>query len=174
MPSANGFEIASYETGDLFETGDLARERHVDSIELELLRRIQRDHPTDLWANRDLGEILAASGRPAEAVRYYTAAIALRPDSAAIYVNRGRALAEAGEVDEAIADFSQTVALAPLYSNAHNSLGNALLDKGKVDEAIACYRKAIALDPKHSSPHFGLGQALIHELADAFRFAGRV
>ena len=143
----------------LFKQG-LATQSLVDPIQLALSRRIQREHPADLWANHGLGMMLAASGRPAEAVRYFTAAIALRPDNAGIYLNRGVTFNDAGELDEAIADFSQALTLAPMFMMAHTDLGIAQMHKGKVDEAIACYQKAIALDPKSVLAHYNLGDAL--------------
>jgi tetratricopeptide (TPR) repeat protein len=152
--------VLSKEGLQLLATQSLATEGLVNSIQLDLLRRIQREHPTDLWANEDLGMMLAASGRPAEAVRYLMVAIALRPDNAGIYMNRGRVLLDAGEVDGAIADLSRAVALAPSSMMAYNNLGTALMAKGKVDEAIGCFQKAIALDPKSFRAHYNFGDAL--------------
>jgi serine/threonine protein kinase/Flp pilus assembly protein TadD len=132
------------------------------STKLELSRRIQRAYPADLWANFDLAYALEDNGEPAEAIRYYTAALALRPGNAGIYLNRGRALVAAGEVDAAIADYYQARALAPpSYAVGHNDLGIALKSLGKLDEAVACFQKAIALDPKLALAHSNLGTALI-------------
>jgi tetratricopeptide (TPR) repeat protein len=136
------------------------RESLAESIALELSRRIQRDYPTDLWANHELGVMLGASDRPAEAVRYLTAAIALRSDNAGIYLNRGRAFSAAGEVDAAIADYSRALALAPMYAAAHSNLGNVLKRQGKVDEAIAEHREAIRLQRNSGFPHYYLGNVL--------------
>jgi tetratricopeptide (TPR) repeat protein len=83
------------------------------SARLELLRRTQRAHPDDLWANHRLAVELSETGQPAEAVRYFTAALALRPDNPGIYFNRGRAFIDAGELDSGIADFRQSLVLAP-------------------------------------------------------------
>jgi serine/threonine-protein kinase len=146
---------------------------------LELLRRIQRSYPADLWANHGLAHELRESGRPAEAVRYYTAALALRPDNPGIYVNRGNALRDAGEVDAAIADFHQAVALAPRYAAAHNNLGLALKAKGQVDDAIAAYREAIRLKKDYAEPYNDLGNALkakgqVDEAIAAYREAIRL
>jgi serine/threonine protein kinase/Tfp pilus assembly protein PilF len=127
---------------------------------LELLRRIQHAYPADLWANESLAVELEAYGQPAEAVRYYTAALALRPESPGIYLNRGNALREAGEVDAAIADYRQAVTLAPEYAVAHNSLGNALSDKGQLEEAIAEYRESIRIKKDYAEAHYNLGIAL--------------
>jgi serine/threonine protein kinase/tetratricopeptide (TPR) repeat protein len=126
---------------------------------LDLLRRIQRAYPADLWANHWLAWELKEA-QPVEAIRYFTAALALRPDNPGIYVNRGAALKETGDVDAAIADFSRAVALAPNSPTAHLNLGVALQARGRLDEAIACYRQAIRLDPKFARAHTNLGTAL--------------
>jgi serine/threonine protein kinase/Flp pilus assembly protein TadD len=127
---------------------------------LELLRRTQRAHPADLWANLWLAWELAENGQPAEAIRYYTAALALRPDSPGIYLNRGFALGRAGELEAAIADARQAVALAPEWAWAHFNLGTSLLRKGQLDEAIAALREAIRLNKDFFEAHHNLGNAL--------------
>jgi tetratricopeptide (TPR) repeat protein len=127
---------------------------------LDLLRRTQRSHPADLWANHELAYELQKIGQPAEAVRYYTAALALRPDNPGIYVNRGTALRDAGEVDAAIVDAQQAVALAPRYAMAHTNLGESLRVKGQLDKAIAAHREAIGLKKDLPLAHFNLGNAL--------------
>ncbi len=95
-----------------------------------------------------------------EQVRWFQAAVAAAPASAAAHINLGIALAGKGQVDEAIACYRKAIALDPKLANAHTNLGNALKDKGQVDEAIACYKKAIALDPKLAQVHYNLGNAL--------------
>src|SRR5262249_54122013 len=77
------------------------------SDRLELKRRIQRAYPADLWANYSLALELLQNGRPAEAVRYFTAVLALKPDGPVFYMARAFALVEAGELDAAIADHRQ-------------------------------------------------------------------
>jgi tetratricopeptide (TPR) repeat protein len=146
---------------------------------LELLRRIQRSYPADLWANHDLAYGLRASGRPVEAIRYYTAALALRPDNPGIYLNRGNALRDAREVDAAIVDIHQALALAPLYAEAHDSLGLTLQTKGQLDEAIAAWREAIRLKQDYAVAHNNLGIALkdkgqLDEAIAAYREAIRL
>jgi tetratricopeptide (TPR) repeat protein len=127
---------------------------------LELLRRIQRAHPEDLWANAGLARELQNNGHPAEAIRYHTAALALRPDNAGLYLNRGDAFMDAGELDAAIADFRQSFALAPQYAEAHNMLGKVLLKKGMLEAAIAEYREALRLKTGYAMFHYNLGDAL--------------
>jgi tetratricopeptide (TPR) repeat protein len=127
-----------------------------------LLRRAHRHHPADFWINHHLGWALL-HGKPrelAEAVRYYTAAVALRPHSPGAHLNLGHVLETKGRLDEAIACYQKAITLAPKYAGARSNLGNALKAKGRLDEAIACYRKAIALDPKDAGTHYNLGLAL--------------
>jgi serine/threonine protein kinase/tetratricopeptide (TPR) repeat protein len=130
------------------------------SHRLELLRKIQRAYPADLWGNHQLAVALAGNGRPAEAVRYFTAALALRPDRPLLYRNRAQALVEAGEPDAALADYRQCVALAPQHAWTHINLGNALRARGQPEGAIAEYREALRLKPDIAGAHLDLGVTL--------------
>jgi len=129
---------------------------------LHLLRRARQQYPADFWLNLYLGASLRETEPPqgAEAVRYLTVAVALRPNSPGVYLNLGAALRDGRQLDEAIACYEQALALAPKYAPAHYNLGLALAEKGEVDEAIARYRQAIAFDPKHAWAHNNLGNAL--------------
>jgi tetratricopeptide (TPR) repeat protein len=76
---------------------------HLGERELEtsLLRRAQRAHPEGFWINHDLARSLMAAGRPDEAARFYSAALAVRPRSELALVALGEALRAAGRTDEA-------------------------------------------------------------------------
>jgi serine/threonine protein kinase/Flp pilus assembly protein TadD len=147
---------------------------------LDLFRRIQRAHPADLWANKMLAsELQTNNGQQAETIRYYTAALALRPDNPGLYFNRGFALGKAGAADEAIADYRQAVALAPQYVHAHGELGNALWDKGHLDGAIAEFREVIRIKKDDAIAHNNLGNVLrakgqLDEAIAEFREAIRI
>jgi serine/threonine-protein kinase len=128
-----------------------------------LLRRAQAHYPADFWVNEDLGKALrrVTPPEPDEAVRFLTAAVALRPDSPGAYVNLGAILCDVKkDYDGAIASFQKALELDPKYAMAHHNLGTALRNKGQLDEAIAYYQKAIALDPKLTLAHGSLGIAL--------------
>jgi serine/threonine protein kinase/Tfp pilus assembly protein PilF len=132
------------------------------SLAVELLRSAQQRHPDDFWINFELAWELQVSQpkRAAEAVRYYQAALALRPDNPAVHANLGVALHDERKLDEAIAEYRKAIELDPKFAPAHTSLGNALHEQKKLPEAIAEYRKAIELDPKLAHAHNGLGAAL--------------
>jgi serine/threonine-protein kinase len=115
-----------------------------------LLRRAQRQSPADFWVNEYLGLMLGRVTPPErdEAVRFLTAAAALRPESPGCLFNLGVALMIKGQEDEAIACYRKVIELDPKNAVAHVSLGTALQVKGQLDEAIACYRNAVAVNPK--------------------------
>ncbi|MBS0263641.1 MAG: protein kinase, partial [Planctomycetes bacterium] len=69
--------------------------------EASLLRRAQRVHPEDFWINHDLARSLMRAGNPDESVRFYSAALAVRPRSEFILVALGEALRAAGRETEA-------------------------------------------------------------------------
>jgi serine/threonine-protein kinase len=129
---------------------------------VQLLRRTQRQYPADFWANHNLGMALRIVTPPQrkEAVRYLSAAVALRPDSPGAHLNLGLVLSEQGRYDEALACFRKAIELDSKYAQAHNNLGITLKEKGLLDEAIASYRRALTLDPRNAYAHTNLGVAL--------------
>ena len=64
-----------------------------------LLKRAQRAHPDDFWINYDLGRSLMGTGRPDEAARFFTAAVAVRPQSELAIRGLRDALRAAGRPD---------------------------------------------------------------------------
>jgi serine/threonine protein kinase/Flp pilus assembly protein TadD len=131
-----------------------------NSSRLEWFRKIQRTYPTDLRANHLLGDELVDNDRPAEAIRYYTAAIALLPNNAGLYNNRARALEYASELNEAIADYRQALALAPDSASSHHNLGEALGRNGQFEEAIDHYRTYFRQKAGNAAEHYNFGHFL--------------
>jgi serine/threonine protein kinase/Flp pilus assembly protein TadD len=131
----------------------------------ELLRRALADHPGDFWINFDLGYTLSAKkpSSPAEAVRFYQAALALRPQSPLVWDNLGIVLRDVGKPAEAEAAHRKALALQPDIARAYNHLGNALRDQGKPEQAEAEHRKAIKLQPDFAEAHGNLGIALLDQ-----------
>jgi tetratricopeptide (TPR) repeat protein len=127
-----------------------------------LLRQARQRHPADFWINHELGYCLSKL-RPAqleEAIRYYTAAVSLRPQSPAAHNNLGLALNDKGRLDEAIACIREAIHLDKDDARTRTNLGWVLSRLGKTDEAIACYRLAIRLKKDSLEAHINLGIAL--------------
>ena len=100
-------------------------------------------------------------GRFEEALASYDKVIALMPDNAEVYSNRGTVLQGLRRFAEALASYDKAVALMPGYADAHNNRGNALQDLQRFEEAVASYDKAIALRPDHANARNNRGNALV-------------
>lgn len=129
-----------------------------------LLRQAQQQYPADFWVNQDLGTALMKVTPPElnEAVRFLTAALALRSGSPGAHLMLGFALHRKGQFDEAIACFRKAIELDPKFAMAHNNLGAGQASKGQLEEAIASYRKAVELDPKFSMARCNLGASVYY------------
>jgi tetratricopeptide (TPR) repeat protein len=127
-----------------------------------LLRDAQQRHPDDFWINFDLAQALTTRRPPLQdqVIRYYSAAVALRPGGAVPICRLGQALWANGQRDEAIACYRKVVELAPNWVWVHHELGEALARADQLDEAIAEYRKAVALEPRMPGFQRDLGKAL--------------
>jgi tetratricopeptide (TPR) repeat protein len=99
-------------------------------------------------------------GRPADAVRHFGVAAAMKPDSAAAQFNLGMALTVAGRVDEALAQYRRALAIQPEYAPAHNNLGAVLFRLGRLEEAERHLSAAVRIDPTNADAHDNLGRLL--------------
>jgi serine/threonine protein kinase/Flp pilus assembly protein TadD len=138
------------------------RQRGATEAAVALLRRAQEAFPGDFWINHDLGVALldCRPPRAGEAVRFLTAAVALRPRSPKVRLNLSVALWRTGRLDEAVATTRKAVALKPDNPEAHGKLGVVLAAGGRLDEAVAAFRTAIALKPDYAEAYSDLGSAL--------------
>jgi serine/threonine-protein kinase len=133
-----------------------------DAEALAVLREARRRRPDDFWINLNLANRLDHQKPPAreEAIRYYTAAAALRPRSAVTHASLAFALRKQGRADEAVEEYRAALAVNPHYALAHCGLGAALYESRQTDAAIEEFQQAVALDPKYGEAFFGLGVAL--------------
>lgn len=130
-----------------------------------VLRAARRRHPSDVWLNYDLARVLEKVHRRDEAIRYYTAARALRPETAH---ELAHALRAATETDEALAVFQDLARLRPGDARHLACLGMLLRDQGQAEEAAgildraaAASRETIRLAPNSAKAHNTLGAILL-------------
>jgi eukaryotic-like serine/threonine-protein kinase len=139
----------------------LAKRLTFDSPErLPFLTRIQQAHPDDFWANFTLASVLSSRNQPAEAVRYYQAAVAIRPRIAPAYFQFGLALSTAGRTEEAVEQYRRAVDIDPTHGLSQHGLAGTLFQSGRQDEAIEQLRVAIRLNPNARSLHSHLAYFL--------------
>jgi tetratricopeptide (TPR) repeat protein len=110
---------------------------------LDLYRRLQRAHPDDFWANHRLAIELRRHQRFAEAVRYDTAALALRPSNPGVYLNRALNLESLKEPGAALQDLERATELAPRYAMAWRVKGRLLQKMNDGAGAVQAYRRAV-------------------------------
>jgi tetratricopeptide (TPR) repeat protein len=94
-------------------------------------------------------------------------AIALDPQFANPYKNRGYAYNGKGDYDHAITDFDKAITLNPQYAVAYFFRGEAYDKTGQRERAIADLEKALqlGLKPKGVEPDFKqLAEALLAKL----------
>jgi tetratricopeptide (TPR) repeat protein len=122
----------------------------------------QLHHPADFFLNEELGINFATRHPPRldDATRYFSVAVALRPQSAGAHGNLGFVLCQKKRLEEAVEEFREAIKLDANSAKHHDGLGDALREKGQLEEAIKEYRQAIKLDTNFSRPHGGLGNAL--------------
>jgi serine/threonine protein kinase/tetratricopeptide (TPR) repeat protein len=126
---------------------------------ITLLRQARKRFAGDFWINFLLARNLYHSRPPLleESIRYYTAAVSIRPDLSAPRVNLGLALKDKGLLDEAILTYQEAIDLQNDDMLAHTNLGNALRDKGQLDKAVNAFHEALRLKPDFAPAHDGLG-----------------
>ena len=123
------------------------------------LRRVHESQPDDFWVTFNLAETVEEND-PEEAVGYYRAAIALRPDAVAAHVNLGLALKQAGRLAEARDALRHATRVAVTSAIAYENLAVADLEAGDTQEAERNARRAVELNPNSPVALGLLGQAL--------------
>jgi predicted O-linked N-acetylglucosamine transferase (SPINDLY family) len=98
---------------------------------------------------------------PADALASYDKAIALKPDLAEAYYNRGNALRDLKCPADALASYDKAIALKPDFSEAYGNRGLALQDLKRPEDALASFDKAIALKPDYAEAHNNRGNVLL-------------
>ena len=106
-------------------------------------------HPDDPYFHEFRGDVLFALARPMDAAAAYRTALFLRPGSALIQINLGRALIASGrsaDLSEAVAALEGARALESEWAFAHRQYGIALGRSGRIAEAdLALADEAILL-----------------------------
>jgi tetratricopeptide (TPR) repeat protein len=127
-----------------------------------LLKRAQHQYPTDLWVNVLLGSLSSTSAQWDDAVRFYSVALALRPQRAQLHLDlmyafnkkgwNEKAMAQRkGAHEEELAEGSRAIDLDPKNAAAWAGRADAYHCLQQFDKAVADSSKAIDLDPKNAA-----------------------
>ena len=142
--------------------GDALADTGASQAAVALLRQAQFRHPADFWINQTLASALHRMQPPPldEAIGYYRAALALRPESPGVHCCLGLALLAKGRLDEAVAECHEAIRLKNDWAEAYSNLALVLWRKGLLNEAIAECREAIRLKRDYAGAHCNLGIVL--------------
>ena len=127
---------------------------------LPFLKRIQQAHPGDLWVNLAIANAVSREKNEQEAIRYYQAAVSIRPQMALSHDNLGKALLRAGRTEEAVVSLKRAVDLNPTSIKGYRLLVTNLSNLGRHDEAIDLLKTAIRLNPDAPILRSDLGRIL--------------
>jgi serine/threonine-protein kinase len=120
------------------------------------LTEVQQHHPDDLWANWLLAFI---QPNAPEAMRYYQAALAIRPETPYLYSCMGSVLRFSKHADEAMFYANKAMQLDPNNGIYHALLASCLIDLGREREAMVEVKKGALM------PHDEGANQLFEEVA---------
>jgi len=131
-----------------------------DRDAVTFLRRVQRAHPADFFANYMLACALQETGDAMAAIGHFRAALAVRQDAANAWFGLGSSLLDTGQLDDAEFALTESVRLAPIHGWAHWQLGVVQRKQNKLDQAIDHLRQAVLLSSPAAWMQTELARAL--------------
>jgi len=130
---------------------------------LKPLLRARELDPDNLMAQRWVGTACWATGQWSCAEVAYGDALALAPERADLWLERGQARTKLGPsfAPRAAADFEKAAELDPESPRPRFELGVLLETAGRDDEALSAYRAALGRDDAHCPSALNAGRLLI-------------
>lgn len=149
IAAAPGLVAAPAETAEVLggRCWDELGEERFEDAERSCRRAIELD-PSHQTAWNNLGQALAALGRPQEAETALRRQLEIVPNDAYAYSNLGRLARDRGDFVEAERLMRQQVEVAPLGPYGYRQLGFLLERQGRLDEAESSFERALKLDPE--------------------------
>jgi len=110
------------------------------------------------------GSLLAGLDRRGEAMAVYSKVIALDPNNAEAFEERGDNRAQEGSLDEALADLNKAAALAPKDAWVFNKRAMVWLCQGDYKKAVEDFSTAVKVGPDLPHAYFFRGNVYHHHL----------
>jgi tetratricopeptide (TPR) repeat protein len=165
LQDAERFEPAEGEptarrAGELLQQGVAAAGRGASDEAIACMRKAAALRPDLAAAQANLGLLLVAVSRHAEAEVPLRAALSLMPRDAALRNALGVVQEALRRLDDAEKSYRAALELDPRLAEAHANLGNCLRRLGHLQQAEAHFVRAIELRPDFSVAHYNLGVLL--------------
>lgn len=112
-------------------------------------------YPGDFLLNIRLGDLYGDRDADDAAIRYLSAARAVRPDNAAVNALLGDRLAAVGDLPGAVAMYKEALRLNPGYTNVYPIMGGSQIILGDHEGARRSYESTLAAAPLDVEAQFG-------------------
>lgn len=119
----------------------------LDPNEVHALEGLAGRDPKNTRARIELGNLHMDHEQWAEAVKWYSEALAIDPQNADVRVDMGACLVSLGKAPEAVAAFDQALAIAPGHKKAIFNKGIALMQSGRPKDAVALWEDLLKRYP---------------------------
>ncbi len=128
-------------------------------------RRALELRPAYPEAHNDRGQLLAKSGRPADAIAHFDEALAdmMYREPWVARCNKGQVLYRTGKKEEGLSELRACVRAAPRYCAGRRELGRILLEAGRVPEAVEELSQYARACDKEPDAQYQLGLARMKE-----------
>ena len=124
-----------------FQANDVQSFQGIEQLKAKLAM-----NPTDFATLASLGDMYFESSQYVEAFQTYDKALAVNPNCADCYNDRGLSLFYIGDATSALESFDKAISLDPTFTHAWLSKGFVLLSEGRYQEAIVPLNKVKELD----------------------------
>jgi tetratricopeptide (TPR) repeat protein len=105
----------------------------------------------------------ARTGAVDDAVRHFTAALAIKPGYLDAHLGLGNVLAMKGRLDEAIEHYQKVLPAESRGAEAYFNLGNAFAKANRLSEAVDQYEKSLRAKSDNAPAHGNLGHVLFRQ-----------
>jgi tetratricopeptide (TPR) repeat protein len=139
--------VAATKPGDLAEA-------------LERYRAALAEKPADAELLANVGQILVAMNRPADAVPFLEQAVEAEPFSVVARFDLAVAYGRSGLLKEAVEQYETLIQSGDADVRVHHNLGLALRQLGRSGEAAVAFTRATTLDPRRATGWIGLALSL--------------
>ncbi len=178
---ANSDETGEYPPSAAFCLGMTLHDQGERNAAISITRKVLENNPGDFFLNIFYGDLIGGKRlhrfddlsrsqeiadsleQMTESIRFLTAAVALRPDSATPLRMLGRALQNQKQHDKALLVYEKAIRLNPQDASARSGIAFVFEDLGRFEETIASHKESIRLDPNFALGHMNLANSLMRK-----------
>jgi Flp pilus assembly protein TadD len=139
--------------GESYRPGDLGHA-------LDHYRAALEGRPADPELLDNVGQILVAMNRPAEAVPFLQQAVEAEPSNMTARFDLAVSQTRSGQLNEAVDEYTVLVQSGRADVRVHHNLGLALRQLGRQAEAAAAFERATELAPNEAPAWLGLALSI--------------